>query len=345
LIDEADAFLKDNEEARGIINSGHTRSTAHVIRVVGDNHEPKQFSTWGAKAISGIGKQADTLMDRSVILELRRKLPHEKVERLRHAEELQFDIFKRQLARFAQDCGMRVGLARPELPESLNDRAQDNWESLLAIADIAGGHWPAIARSAALKISGKEQDSVSLSVELLQDIKEAFEQRYEQRIKSIDLIEALCEDDMKPWATYNRGQPIKPRQLANRLREYKIEPKSIRIGTGVGKGYEREQFDDAFNRYIPLPAPPFLSVTELQNDATIEPAKDSSVSDNVTCNSYTNKKVTPNSALDKVCNRVTDKTPPLGKDTCSYEERAAIMEYDGKLSRAEAEKKSLNERT
>jgi len=314
LIDEADAFLKNNEEARGIINSGHTRSTAHVIRVVGDNHEPKQFSTWGAKAISGIGKQADTLMDRSIVLELRRKLPHEKVERLRYAEERQFNILKRKLARFAQDYGIRVGQARPELPESLNDRAQDNWEPLLAIADIAGGHWPNTARNTALKISGKEQDSVSLSVELLQDIKEIFKQRYEQRIKTVDLIDMLCEDDMRPWLTYNRGKPITPRQIANILKEYKIEPKSVRIGAGVGKGYDREQFDDAFNRYIPLSVPPSLSVTELQNDANTEPERDRPVSDSVTCNGYINKSVTPKSALDKACNRVTDNSSPFGKD-------------------------------
>ena len=32
LIDEADAFLKDNDELRGILNSGHTRASAFVIR-------------------------------------------------------------------------------------------------------------------------------------------------------------------------------------------------------------------------------------------------------------------------------------------------------------------------
>lgn len=60
LIDEADAFFKENEELRGIINSGHTRTSAYVIRTVGDNFEVKQFSTWGAKAIAGIGRLPET---------------------------------------------------------------------------------------------------------------------------------------------------------------------------------------------------------------------------------------------------------------------------------------------
>jgi Protein of unknown function (DUF3631) len=38
--------------------------------------------------------------------------------------------------------------ARPELPDELDDRAQDIWEPLLAIADLAGGDWPTRARRA-----------------------------------------------------------------------------------------------------------------------------------------------------------------------------------------------------
>ena len=33
----------------------------------------------------------------------------------------------------------------PQLPDQLNDRQQDIWEALLAIADAAGGEWPARA--------------------------------------------------------------------------------------------------------------------------------------------------------------------------------------------------------
>ncbi|MCF6291294.1 MAG: hypothetical protein L3J03_09915, partial [Desulfobacterales bacterium] len=40
LIDEADTFVQDNDELRGVLNSGHTRETAFVIRTSGDDHEP-----------------------------------------------------------------------------------------------------------------------------------------------------------------------------------------------------------------------------------------------------------------------------------------------------------------
>lgn len=39
--------------------------------------------------------------------------------------------------------------ARPELPAAAGDRAGDVWRPLLALADVAGGHWPTTARHAA----------------------------------------------------------------------------------------------------------------------------------------------------------------------------------------------------
>lgn len=251
LIDEADSFMRDNEELRGVINSGHTRQSAYVIRCVGDDHEPRQFSTWGAKALSGIGHLPETIMDRAVILELRRKLPSESVQRLRHADPETFKRLASKLARFAVDAGHSVKQARPVLPDELNDRAQDNWEPLLAIADYACGNWPQLARHAALKLSGMEQEAVSLSAELLADIKEVFETKKVERIATADLLAALIEDDLKPWATYNRGKQMSPRQLAKRLDEYGIHSQNIKFGySDVKKGFRLDQFTDSFARYL-----------------------------------------------------------------------------------------------
>ena len=193
LIDEADSFFKENEQLRGLINSGHTRQSAYVIRTVGDDHEPRQFSTWGAKAISGIGQLADTVMDRAIVLELRRKLPTESVQRLRHAEPGLFKRLASMLARFADDVAADIFNARPNLPESLNDRAQDNWEPLLAIADISRGAWPELARNAALRLSGVKKDTISSSTELLIDVRAVFEAKG-NKIFTADMVAGLCED-------------------------------------------------------------------------------------------------------------------------------------------------------
>ena len=82
LIDEADTFLKENDELRGILNTGHRRG-GQVLRTVGEDHEPRQFSTWAPAAIAMIGRLPDTLNDRSVIINLRRRKPTEKVKSFR----------------------------------------------------------------------------------------------------------------------------------------------------------------------------------------------------------------------------------------------------------------------
>jgi hypothetical protein len=69
LIDEADTFIRENKELKGIINAGHTRANAFVLRTVGDQHEPKQFPVWSPKALAGISLEKhlpDSTMSRAI---------------------------------------------------------------------------------------------------------------------------------------------------------------------------------------------------------------------------------------------------------------------------------------
>ncbi len=259
LIDEADTFMKDNEELRGILNCGHTRDSAFIVRIVGKDHQPHKFNAWGAKALASIGHLPNTIMDRAITLELRRKLPYEHVERLRHVESNLFQTLQTKLARFSLDYHERISSARPILPENLHDREQDNWEPLLAIADIAGHHWPERARVAALHVSENDSSTTSLSSELLTSIKDIFESKKIDRISSADLITALCADEEQPWATLHRGGPMTARHIANMLKEYNIKSKSIRIGPGTPKGFEKAQFNDVFSRYLSSPVIPKIT--------------------------------------------------------------------------------------
>jgi len=254
VIDEADTFITaDNEDLRGIINSGHTKDTAFVIRTCGEDHEPRRFSTWAAKAIAGIGHLPGTVRDRSIEVELKRRTSHEPIEKLRHADPETFETIRRRCERFAADIRFNLARHRPEIPAALNDRAADNWWPLLAIAEIAGEGWPGIAREAALSLSGMEQEAASINAELLNDIKDIFDFRGIERLSTALLIESLCEDTDRPWATWNKGKPINPHQLAKRLKGYDIAPVTFRVPEGkTPKGYTLQQFNDAFRRYIPF---------------------------------------------------------------------------------------------
>lgn len=305
LIDEADAFLRENEELRGLLNCGHTRETAYVVRTVGDDHTPKLFNAWGAKAIAGIGRLADTLMDRSIVLELRRKLSHEQVEKLRHADPAIFQTLEAKLARWALDNADAVRAARPAVPGSLHDRAADNWEPLMQIAEVAGGPWPDLATRAALKLSGGSEQAQSTGAELLADIQAFFETKGVQRVSTVDLLSALLSDDEKPWATCRRGKAMNARSLGEMLSGYSIASKSLRIdGEPPCKGFERKQFHDAFERYLHAPTDnPSHPVIEVQasTGAGLAITGPDSVTDTQTGS------VTLQPALDKACNGVTEK--------------------------------------
>ena len=112
----------------------------------GDDWTPRQFSTWAPIALAGIGDQADTIHDRSVTVKMKRKPKMQPVEKLRGNRDYGFRELARKCARWAQDHVEALKDAEPVMPEVLHDRAQDNWEPLIAIADAAGGDWPKRAR-------------------------------------------------------------------------------------------------------------------------------------------------------------------------------------------------------
>ena len=61
----------------------------------------------------------------------------------------------------------------------------------------------------------------------------------------------LASDEERPWTELRRGRKLTTRWLAQQLRRYKIQPKTIRIGEALGKGYLREDFMEVLRRYIP----------------------------------------------------------------------------------------------
>jgi putative DNA primase/helicase len=156
LIDEADIFLKDNEDMRGLLNAGHGRG-GQVIRTVGEDFEPRAFKVWSPVVVAGIGRIPATIEDRSITISLRRRLPHEKIERLRTNRTGHLDVLGRRAARWVADNKTALADADPTLPDSLGDRERDNWRPLVAIADaisVAAGQRPEKQRSRSPKRNG-----------------------------------------------------------------------------------------------------------------------------------------------------------------------------------------------
>jgi putative DNA primase/helicase len=264
LMDEADSFVKGNEEMRGILDSGHTRTGAQTIRNVEVNGEYKahRFSTWAPKAIATIKSLANTLEDRSIIVKLQRKSKAAKVERLRKRDSDGFALLRRKAARWATDNFSRLTDPDPSIPEVLNDRAADNWRPLLAIADLAGDQWPQQAREAACLLSGEGHDATSINVELLKDIRLAFGN--DDIIRTVDLLARLTADPERPWVEWHNGKPLSPKRLSALLVDFGIISVNVNPpGLAQGKGYRRADFEAAWDAYCPGQNPPFGLSTDI----------------------------------------------------------------------------------
>jgi hypothetical protein len=259
LLDESDAlFASDRayvQDLRGILNSGFRRGGSHTINVpAGQNGwAPADFSVFSAKAIAGIGNLPDTIASRSISIRLKRRRPDELVERFRHrrAHDLAAPLRDR-LEQFLPKCVERLAElieAEPEMPSGLSDRAEDVWEPLLAIADLAGGDWPDRAREAAVELSGNRGENVeSVGVRLLGDIRSIFDQHGRDQIGSAELVSLLILIEESPWGGWNRGKGLSTHTLARQLKGFGITPGHTRDGSA--RGYSIDQFDDVFARYL-----------------------------------------------------------------------------------------------
>jgi putative DNA primase/helicase len=254
-IDEVDAFMRGDEQLRGLVNSGHTREAAFHLGcapTANKEFEPRRWSTWTPKIFSGIGRLADTIEDRAIILKMVRKRKKEVCERLRHGTR--FDDIPRKALRFVIDHTEVIRNGNPSLPAALNDRAGDNWTPLLVLADQAGGDWPAKARQAALALTAADDsDAQGIGEMLLADIGAVFATEHADKLPSAKLAEALAKMEGRPWAEFGRtGKPITASQLARQLHQFEVRPGKLRIGNETPNGYLREDFNEAFARYLPL---------------------------------------------------------------------------------------------
>ena len=257
LLDESDAAFKGDREyaetLRGVLNAGFRRGGVASLCVgQGANITYQDFPVYCPKAIAGIGKLPDTVADRSIPIELRRRRPSEKVERFRlrkvgpEALPIQHDV-----RLWAQAHLEGLSTAEPDLPDELDDRAQDIMEPLLAIADAVGEEWPERSRMAAVALlTGEErEDAESLGVKLLRDIRDIFDERGSDRLPTCRLLEALHAMEEAPWGAL-RGEALGARGLARLLKPYGVKPEKLREDEDTFRGYRRASFDDAWQRYV-----------------------------------------------------------------------------------------------
>jgi hypothetical protein len=317
LLDESDAAFQGEKEyaeaLRGLLNTGYRASGRASLCVgQGANIGYRDFSTFGAKAIAGIGQLPDTVASRAVPIRLERRARGEHVEawRERRGREAAAPLHKRAEA-WAASVEQTLRHAEPDPPRELGDRAQDTAEPLLAIADVAGGDWPERARAALVTLHGERtMEAGSAGVRLLADVRTVFDARNVDRLATADLLEGLHGLEDAPWSDWSRGRSLAARGLGDLLRPYRVRSRTVRLDDeGTAKGFKREQFEDAWDRYTPVPPPSKGNNVTTRSGSGIAP--DSYPSQDRRCDGL---KTAENPHGERVVTDVTDRSALTGPE-------------------------------
>ncbi len=275
LLDEADAIWKRGkadetaEALRSIVNAGHRRSaTVGRVEMNGTSAKLIRFPVYAPAALAGIGNLPDTIMDRAVIIRMRRRAPDEPIrpyrERLTRPEG---EALRKELAAWAEHVASLVGDPWPDMPDGITDRPADVWEPLLAVADLAGGDWPKLAREACTAIvTGAQDDTATDGIRLLADLRAVWRSSgtsgtsgtlLASDVPHVPLVPHMGTDDLlrqlhgieeSPWADWY-GKPLNPRELAKLLKPYEIRSVKVRIGDSPVRGYRLTDMIEPWRRY------------------------------------------------------------------------------------------------
>ncbi len=253
-VDDADDVFRGAHKLRSIINSSWTKNTAFVARG-GGRGKVKRYTIWCPKAFGMIGrKMPASTLERCIVIEMTKKLPDEHVEKFRQADCSEFEQLRRKSLRWTAENMPELRDAATKISNGfggLHNRAGDNWTMQFAIANLAGGKWLDLAQSAAAAIAASvTADDKAQPVQVLSHIREIFSTMGTSKIHSDPLTAALVAREDWPWAHYRGNRPLTKWQLAELLKQFKIAPGSVRIGNLVLNGYHRDQFTDAFSRYL-----------------------------------------------------------------------------------------------
>jgi hypothetical protein len=268
LYDEIDAvFGKDAKDSlsqgiRQTLNSGYRKNKKAIRAVERKNAKGgyglEMYDLYCPKGLAGINALPATLETRSITIPMK---PAKKDERRDDFEldeaEREAVLLRSHLHAWSQDAATASALTdagrKPGRQEFLSARGNQIWMILFRIADLAGGHWPTIAREAAREFSSSEQGAGELSggVQLLADIRSVF---LGDKMATKDLVAALNASDDMPYGGWNKGDGMKTQELGHKLKRYRIKAKNVRMPDGhVPKGYEVGQFEDVWQRYLPEP--------------------------------------------------------------------------------------------
>lgn len=257
LLDETEPFNAKNKSEMtqillAVLNVGY-RKGATVLRCDGKEHKPRAFPVYGAKLFAAIGRLPDTLMDRSIIIHMKRRTRDQKVGRFLQARiQAESKPLQESILYFAQTCRANIDAAYHQVVDQdldyLSDRDADLWMPLFSVCTVLKSERLGELRKCAEVLTGtkaEDDEEESYSLNLLRDIRAVWPEGSEKYETSL-LLEKLKALEESPWGEHQ----LTARKLARMLRPFDVVPRQLWISERNVKGYIFADFTDAFNRYL-----------------------------------------------------------------------------------------------
>lgn len=271
LIDEVDTLWgkgKENEPLRAIINSGHRRGQdVQRMNMDGPQKVVETFALFAPVAMAGIGTLPPTVMDRSVVVRMRRRAPGDVVARWRaRTAEPEGWMIRDELEVWASGI---TELVLPDDDEEFTDRVADVWEPLFAIADLVGGSWPRLVRQACRSLTQVPAEELSLGVRLLKEIRDIWPGE-EDFASTTFILGRLHESDESIWRVEGPlgKNGLTDVKLASMLKSYGVKP--AHDAARGQRGYYRYTLEDPWVRYLSSANPSNPSNLSVQVVASTE---------------------------------------------------------------------------
>lgn len=276
FLDEADVTFANKEASdtiRQVLNSGHRAGNPSIVCAPGKkggDWNIEKMDTFCPKFVCSIDSLPGTLEDRSIVINVTRKIESDGIERFyRRDHEEYTKQLKEKMQAWATANMPKLKDMRPELPKELSDRRQEAVEQLVAIAELAGGKWPELSRWSMVQVCSEGYGATNDSVQLLTDICNIFVETQNTFISSELLYSKLLQLEPGLWTELK----LTKTGIARMLKKHRIEPVQKRQANGhldkkPVRGYELKSFLEAFKRFVPLN----ISINSSEKVQTVQPA-------------------------------------------------------------------------
>jgi hypothetical protein len=242
-----------------IINNGFhkNRGATRVGEPQNGKRSVESYDTYGPKIFCSLDSSvfSDATLSRTIVKQME-MMP--KGERLPRVSMINPDEIKSDIEKWGDERGeeLKKKIEIGELPnimlQALSGRQIDVWEPMCQIASFANNEWQDRVLNAALHYSEfNNQNTPSKNVMILETIRDCFNENNVDKLSSSEILEYINKKD--EWKN-GAWEKFDFRKLAKLARDFGLAgPASFRSGTSTEKGYLRDNFMPAFDKYLLLP--------------------------------------------------------------------------------------------